>query len=94
MKSQIVTSSLGDEYAEHGGRRKLPYVFTEHLLSVPRSKERNENNQRYQQTVWIKVWRYGMMNKVWITKEIKDQWPKNEYQRIKTGGYNCNDWNE
>ena len=32
LKSQIVTSSLIEN--EHGGRRKLPYVYTEHGVSM------------------------------------------------------------
>jgi hypothetical protein len=49
LKSQIVTSSLG-----HGGRRKLPWAFTEHgvamLSSVLRSRAAirvNVETQRY-----------------------------------------------
>jgi len=34
LKSQIATSSLDGENAVHGGRRKLPYTFTER--GVPR----------------------------------------------------------
>jgi hypothetical protein len=34
LKSQIVTSSLKDDSTEHGGRRKLPYVFTEQGIAM------------------------------------------------------------
>ena len=34
LKSQFVTSSLRDEIVEHGGRRKLPHVFTEQGIAM------------------------------------------------------------
>jgi len=48
LKSQIATSSLRSQFvssSSHGGKRKLPWVFTEHGTRIGKSKIENRKSE-------------------------------------------------